>query len=917
MPNAVVGRPEESRAVADFLTRAATGPSALLVEGELGIGKTTLWIAALAQARHRGFRVMTSRTASSESVLAYAAVADLLGEVDTTAIAGLPYTQRIALDRVLLRAGADDVATDPRAVAAAFLSVVELLAEQTPVLVAVDDLQWLDASSALAIGFAARRFASPVGVCCTVRTDSNGLALLPVGLPDPVVRLRIRPLSLAGIQTMLYDRLGRSYPRPTLAHIFEVSGGNPLYALELARAIDDAGTRWEDRLPGTLAELVRARIGGLAADSYDALLASACLSTPTVMLVAHVLDTTAEDVMKALEHAEAKGIVGIDGVRIYFSHPLFAHGIYTGATPAQRRRMHRRLAAVVEEPELRARHLAKSATVADERMLQSFDAAAQAARLRGAPAAAAELLDLAIGLGGDQPRRLISSASYHFDAGDTARARSALERAIVQLEAGPLRAQAFWLLAVIRLSGDSFVEATDLLRRALGETDEDHPLRTQILVTLSFALFNAGQLDRALQTAERAVTTAERLAHPHLLSEALSMRVMMRFITGAGLDVPSVRRALESEDRQADSPVVMRPSVHNALLLAWTGQLDRADAHMRSVWRSCGERGAENDLIFLAVHRVMIHIWRGYLADAALVAEDTMQRAVQLGGDFPLFVALTTRAVCTAYAGVELDARRDAHEALAASQRCGLRNLQEWTLGILAFLEVSVGDHEAALAAVQPLIAGLRAALDGTEVVTAAFVPDAVEAMIALSRFSDAEPLIDAFERNGRRLDRAWMLAIGARCRAMLLAAQGNVEAAHNAAQQAIREHERLPMPFERARSQLLLGQLQRRHREKEVAAATIREALAVFERLGTRLWADRARAELARVKVGPRQTTVLTPSEQRVAELAASGMTNRDVAAKLFISHKTVEVNLSRVYRKLGIRSRVELRRVIAESGG
>src|SRR5439155_24503887 len=243
--------------------------------------------------------------------------------------------------------------------------------------------------------------------------------------------------------------------------------------------------------------------------------------------------------------AETKGIVGIAGARVYFTHPLFAHGIYTGATPAQRRQMHRRLAAVVEEPELQARHLAKSTTEADARTLQSLDAAAQAARARGAPAAAAELIDLAIDLGGDEPQRLVDSARHHFDAGDTGRARAVLDRAIAQLEAGPLRAQALCLLAVIRLSGDSFVEAAELLQRSVDETGEDHPLAAQNLIALSFALENAGQLDRAIQTAEHAVTTAERLAYPHLLSQALSMRVMLRFISGAGLDAPSMRRALK------------------------------------------------------------------------------------------------------------------------------------------------------------------------------------------------------------------------------------------------------------------------------------------------------------------------------------------------------------------------------------
>jgi DNA-binding CsgD family transcriptional regulator len=228
---------------------------------------------------------------------------------------------------------------------------------------------------------------------------------------------------------------------------------------------------------------------------------------------------------------------------------------------------------------------------------------------------------------------------------------------------------------------------------------------------------------------------------------------------------------------------------------------------------------------------------------------------------------------------------------------------------VLGFLDVSLGNYQTALATLQSQVSRLDAAPDGTEIIAAAFVPDAVEAMIQLGLLADAEPLIDRLERNGRRLDRPWMLAVGARCRSMLLAASGDVDGAQEAAQWAMIEHDRLPMPFERARTQLLLGQLQRRQRHKEVAAATLREALAVFEDLGTPLWADRVRAELDRVNVAP-TSTALTPTEQRVADLAASGMTNRDVAAALFISPKTVEANLARVYRKLGIHSRAELGR-------
>jgi DNA-binding CsgD family transcriptional regulator len=229
----------------------------------------------------------------------------------------------------------------------------------------------------------------------------------------------------------------------------------------------------------------------------------------------------------------------------------------------------------------------------------------------------------------------------------------------------------------------------------------------------------------------------------------------------------------------------------------------------------------------------------------------------------------------------------------------------------LGFLDVSLGRHAEALATVQPMQRTFEA-IPGTEIMTASFIPDAVEAMLSLGRTAEAEPLIEALERNGRRLDRPWMLAVGARCRSMWLAAQGDVEAAADKAHDAMAEHDRLPMPFERARTQLLLGQLQRRQRQKDASTRTFREALESFETMGSQLWADRARAELARTKVAPTHDLALTPSERRVAELAASGMTNRDVAAALFISPKTVEANLARIYRKLGIKTRAELGRVI-----
>jgi DNA-binding CsgD family transcriptional regulator len=230
-----------------------------------------------------------------------------------------------------------------------------------------------------------------------------------------------------------------------------------------------------------------------------------------------------------------------------------------------------------------------------------------------------------------------------------------------------------------------------------------------------------------------------------------------------------------------------------------------------------------------------------------------------------------------------------------------------WPTMLLGFIEVSCTNYADALTILKPLIDRFDR-LSGTEIMTMWFVPDAVEAMVVVGLMDEAVPLIEKLELDGRRLDRAWLLAVGARCRALWFAGRGEVDNSMRAITEAMAEHDRLPMPFERARTQLVLGQLQRRQRLKQAAAQTFGEALSEFERMGAALWADRARAELDRTKVGPSRSSMLTPTEQRIAELATSGMTNRDVAAALFISLKTVEANLTQIYRKLGIRSRAQL---------
>jgi len=911
----MVSREAESQVVADFLASVPLGPSALVVEGEAGIGKTTIWLAALDQARALGFRVVSTRFTSAESVLAYASLAGLLDGLGDDVFADLPPPQRLAIDRVLLRVSDDGPVTDQRAVAAAVLSVLARLVEESAVLVAIDDLQWLDLSSAQVVSTVARRLHGSIGVLATVRTGpetGESEASLELSEPGRSSRLRVPPLSVGALHAVLLARLGRSTSRPKMMQIREVSGGNPFYALELARAMEDGSTDAVTSLPGTLAGLVRSRIGRLSADARRALLAAACVPDPSVGLIASAIETDVVHVMSILEEAEDNGIIEIDGQHVGFDHPLLVRGVYGDATPAHRRAMHRRLAEIVDDPELKARHLALADTTGEQLTLDSLDIAAEMARVRGAPVAAAELLELALRLGGDTPDRQIRAAVHHFNAGETARGRVLLNHIVERPMQKSLRATALRLLGLWSLLDGSSREAVELLNDALNDAGDDLVLRVQILVPLAHAQVNVRHLDDAASSIADAVRIAEQIRQPQLQSQALAMHALVSFLLGDGLHETALERAVELEDREAPISAHLDATVQSAALMAGSGRLDKARDELRAYRRRAIERGLESELMMFAFHGGLNEMWRGNFADCALIAEDVAERAAQLGGDLPLVLAPMLQAALAAYAGRESEARRDAGEAFAICQRCDSPFLVTvWPITTLGFLEVSLGNYQAALDTLEPWLRAVEEAPHGTEIFVAPFLPDAIEAMIGLGRLEDAERFIVLLEDNGSRLDRPWMLAVGGRCRAMLLAAQGDIDAASTAAQNALAEHDRVPMPFERARTELVLGQIQRRQRKRDVASSTLQKAVDTFEALDTPLWAQRARNDLERAS-GARKRTELTASEQRVADLAATGATNREMAAALFISPKTVETNLSRIYRKLDIHSRAELGQII-----
>ena len=905
----VRGTETASDACAALLMRAAVEPAGLVLQGEAGIGKSTAWTNALQSAAEARFRVLSARASASEARLTFTVLADLLDGVEEPVLQQLPEVQRVALNRVLLR-GSEGPATDERVAAAAFRSVLGLLAQRSPVLVAIDDLPWMDRSSQAVVGYAARRLGGPIGLLATARTgdpDSSDISWLQLPRLETLERLTLGPLSLGALHRAIAARLRFTLPRPLLTRIHQVSGGNPFYALELARTVGSKPISNQLPMPTSLATMLDQRLATLAPQASELLLAAACGTDLTVAQLTQATSVTPQRVIELIEGAESSGIVSVEGPYVRFTHPLLAHGVYARASGPRRRAMHRTLAAMTELPELRARHLAMGAVSGDESTLQALDAAADAAAARGAPTSAAELTDLAINLGGDNPFRRLRAAEQHFRAGALDEAENRLHTIITAQPPGTLRSIALMLRGAVYGYGNRFDQAAEALTQGISEADDNPALRLQGLLLLALAVGIRGDMDASVDYARRAVADAAQVGNAELRCQALALWVHVSFMHGLGTDQEALQTALDLEDPNTTAPATLQAAAVAAVNCAWTGNLHEARVKLDEVWRRCLDRGNEVDVVWAAQFTSMCDLWLGRYSEAARIADDAVRRAEQIGSQLNLIDALTCQAAVAAYRGREEEARHAAHTAIDAARDNNLGFLAIAPTASLTFLEVSLRNYHAALTTVQPLLSAFDPE-HSTEIMIGGFLPDAIETLTWLGHLDEAESLIGALQTNGARMDRPWMLAVGARGRAMLLAARGDLDAAVTAADSAMEHHDRLPMPFERARTQLVVGQLQRRRRERQAAAQTFAEALASFEAIGAPLWAERARSELARTDAAPTSGTPLTPTELRIAQRAAAGLSNRNIAAEQFISEKTVEMNLSRVDRKLGIRSRAGL---------
>jgi DNA-binding CsgD family transcriptional regulator len=898
----IIGRERELAAADLFLGDAARGFSVLELSGEAGIGKTTVWRAVLARAEESGFDVLACRTAPAEAKLSFSAISDLLEHVPDEDFAVIPAPQRRALDIALLRADAGDASVDRRTVAVAVRALLRELAARRPLLLAVDDLHWLDAASIATLEFALRRLdTEPIGFLSTCRAgEPTRLEVRMLGLAD-ARSVTIGPLSVAGLHHLLRERLDHVPPRSLVTRIADASHGNPLFALEIGRLLAEQGAPPPGEplpVPPDVEALVRRRIAGLPRATREVLLAASALSDPTEDVVRAALR---RPIVRELEPAERRQIARLEGGVIVFSHPLLAGAVYASATAAERRDLHGRLAEVVPGSEARARHLALAAEGPDEVAAASVQAAAAEAAARGAPAAAAELAELAVAL--SEPRseaeclRLLHHAEYVLASGDGERALALLE-AVESWEHWPPnpRASAFALVVQLTLYAGGPPATVELAERALAEATP-----AQVRAVAHDALSYSAGLDdaeRALVHAETALALLEELGENVdgvQLSTALKLRLRAGVVLGHGLDRGLVDRVRALEARLPPAHV-NRPTVVGAWF-RWVDELATSRELLERDLQLAEARGHETRRAYASMQLALTECDTGELARAhehATAAHD-LARELEL--------AEIERWAADALALVEATLGRadKAHELLRGAE--STPNAR----AILGRLESSRANNEAAdvhLRAVLDLIeqAGIRE--PGIWRVHA----DAAEVAVALGDLERADGIAGFVEQHGERTGRRWSLATGARVRGLIAAARGDLEEGLAACEQALEHHEGVPMPLERARTLLVRGVIERRLRRRRRARLAFEEALTSFEQAGARLWAERARGELARLGLRRADSGELTEAERRVAELTARGLTRRDVASALHISPKTVDATLGRVYRKLDIHSRAEL---------
>ena len=894
---------------------------ALRILGAAGIGKTTLLRALAEDAEAQGATVLRCLPGPDDGALPFGALVDLLAPVHDRSFAALPPEPRAALRDALLRGGEPVTDRNRLAVRVAVAQLLRGLAAATgPVLLVLDGIQWLDRPSAEVLSYVAHR-AGPLGL--RMVTAERGEEPSPRLWPAGTAELTVPPLSPRELEQLLAQAgapAAATLPTRLLRQIHEVSAGNPLYALALGRTTADLAPGEGPRLPPALRRTLLAPAEGLPPLTRTVLLLAATANRPDLGLLraAGIADPAA-----ALAEPERLGLVGTgpDG-SVRFRHPVQRAALLDAANARDRLAAHAALAALVSDPVERARHLALARPYQDATLAALLTDSAASARRAGRPATAYELAVLAVErtparLPADRVDRLLDAAEFAVDVGMHEEARRAAETvlsAAAEVSAAEPDQRVRARLVLLETAGQALSDAWGLIEAGLADAAGNAGLQARLRLWAAVRALLGGSTAVAARHASAAAELAAPAADPATAVSALGLLATVQAMRGepdaAEDTLARALRAAADPAAPVDDRSLMR---RQALAELDADRVAPAQARIAALLdRSRPRAGVEDELATL-VALVRVQVRRGECVRALATAAGCTRLLAEAGLPSPL--GPYAAALAETAAGTLDRARTAARAAVAGSAADGDRLFLVRALGALGTAELLTGHPEGAATAVEALQRAreLGAAMELADPDTVRRLADQAEALALLGETGEARQVL----AEARSLTHGWTAPWGGSALAALGRAEGLVHAAggrmdeatavlHGSAE-ALRL---LPVPLELVRTLIARGGVERRARHRVAARAALGEAAEICIRLGAAPLRRRVDEELERLAPGERPGTAveLTASEQRVAELVARGATNREVAAALFVSVKTVEGTLSRVYRKLGVRSRTAL---------
>jgi DNA-binding CsgD family transcriptional regulator len=912
----VLGRTRERSELEARLQAARDGrSSALVVHGEAGIGKSTLLAGAIEAAAD--FRVLRARGYESESGIPFAGLLDLLTPL-------LDLLDRVpeAQARALRGAMAIEEASphDRFAVPAAVLSVLGAAAEDQPVLAVVDDAHWLDEGTREALLFTARRIDAEGIVLILGVRDGEGIKVEELDLP----RLRVGGLDPEAARALLEQTVDGIAPAVAGA-LIETAGGNPLALVEIPRLLSRAQLSGREALPSPLPA------GSSVEGAFERQLAALPEDTRRALTVVSAMRQGRVDVLeqalgrlglttRALAPAEEADVVRYRDGRVEVRHPLLRSTIYHAAGAPERRAAHEALAESVLDARRRAWHLALAAVAPDEEVARALEDAGRDARERGGSAAAAAAFERAAELSVDRESR----ARRQLEAARDLTVSGGFERALELIDDAMASTKDPLVLADLRRARGSVelrrgapriaYELLDAEARRIQDTDPARAAETLIEAAVSHML--TGDMTLLEETAARACALAGGGVNPpvELVSTLMigeTQLALGRTDDGNRLLDAVVPILLEGDNILSGLPEVVGMAGHSSI---WVEQWDRAEKVLNRLVEAAREASALGLLIYPLAARSHLEFrlgrWQAALADAG----ESVELARQTGQIGLLAHSLSALADVESGLGRSEEAQAHGREALEICRALGSDAIRVYALNSLGVDALVCGRVEQAI----ELYDEAQLVAERIRMLEPALVqwhPNHVEALARAGRSDRAQESLDAFTALAESTQRTWALAAVERCRGLL--AGPDAFAPHF--ERALELHAGDGQPFERARTHLAYAERLRRVRQRAEARPHLTAALEIFDRLGAKPWAARARGEMEATggPTGPRadhvRTDELTPSELKIALLVAQGMTNREVAASLFLSPKTVEHHLSHIYRKLDVRSRTQLARLFA----